>query len=356
MTALGRVTELTRKILAGIVGSIVALVLILGLIKAFGAIKEKLYPTPIAPPTVTFGKIPDITFPKNTSTLQFSYSINTLTGFLPTFSDRVTIYKLQQPTPNLLSYTKYQNMLNNLGFTTKPNQISDVTYSWQSNTPINKTITVNTLNSDFTYTTTYLSDSSYFADSNIPNKQTATQGALDFLTSLNLLPKDLDSTKTLSSLYTISSTGQLTPATNIASAQYAIVDFFQNDINKMHIFYPNAPHNNSMQVSLGALTGQLMVTDAKFMHRNILSDFSATYPIISSQEAFNDLKTGKAYIAGYDGSDNNISIKDVQLGYFLGDPNQQYLMPVIVFIADNNFFAYVSAISPQWIGNAPAAQ
>ncbi|MCL5432856.1 MAG: hypothetical protein M1524_01950, partial [Patescibacteria group bacterium] len=76
----------------------------------------------------------------------------------------------------------------------------------------------------------------------------------------------------------------------------------------------------------------------------------ATYPIKTADESFSDLQRGDAYIVSYDGTDPNIKIKNVYLGYYLGDTEQDYLMPIVVFEGNDNFVAFISAIKNEWLG------
>ncbi len=92
------------------------------------------------------------------------------------------------------------------------------------------------------------------------------------------------------------------------------------------------------------------IAQVDFSHQEI-SDENATYPIITSGQAFDALKNGQAHIASYEGEGKDISIKEVFIGYYLGDIRQDYLAPVIIFKGTDNFIAYVPAISSQWINN-----
>ena len=70
-------------------------------------------------------------------------------------------------------------------------------------------------------------------------------------------------------------------------------------------------------------------------------------------EAFSELQEGKAFIPSNSNNANisNISIRNVLLGYYMGENRQDYLLPIVVFEGDNNFIAYVSAVKDEWIGD-----
>ena len=98
-------------------------------------------------------------------------------------------------------------------------------------------------------------------------------------------------------------------------------------------------------VAAGSLTGK--VVDGKFSYQNIL-DESATYPIKTAGQALEELKNGKAYIATHTNTDTKVLIKNVYLGLYSEGRLQQYLTPVIVFEGNNEFIAFVPAITDEW--------
>lgn len=350
MTALHQATELARKFLA-----ICAMLVIGGLLIYFGikiglGIKEKLYPTPPTPPTVTFGKLPAVIFPTQPQDLpKFVYTLNTVTGSYPDFGDRAHVYPITQPQPNLLALKNTGNTVASAGFTSTPTAISDVTYAWTNTDSLPKTITMNIQTNNFTLSSDYLTDPTVVAAQNVPDETLSISTVTDFLTSLNTLPSDIDTNKTKVSLLAITN-GSLSPTSSLSTAQIVRVDLFQHDINGLPIFYTN-PSYSSMYLLIGSNgDGTPQIVAGSFVHKSISSN-SATYPIKTPEEAFKELQDGQGYIASFDPSQTQITIRNISMGYFMSDTDQPYLMPVIVFQGDNNFFAYVSAVSEDWIAH-----
>jgi hypothetical protein len=104
-----------------------------------------------------------------------------------------------------------------------------------------------------------------------------------------------------------------------------------------------------MSFLVGGGSEHAQVVEAHFYHYYPGKD-SATYPLKSSKELFNELLQGKAHIAAYDGSSPNVTITDISLAYYV-DSNHGYFMPVAVFKGSGNFYAYLPAVSDQWAGN-----
>ena len=103
MLTLNKATSLTKNIAkwsAIIVGSIILLLI---LVRVGKTLKEIIAPTPLPPPTVSFGKLPPIEFPKSSSVQQLNYSIDTVTGALPKFPDRTRVFKIERPNPDILA-------------------------------------------------------------------------------------------------------------------------------------------------------------------------------------------------------------------------------------------------------------
>lgn len=346
MATLHEVTTATRKILA--IGAMVGggLLTLIILFNIARTVKEIVSPTPPPPPTVSFGQLPDIAFPIPVVTQKFSYSINTLTGQLPQFSDRAHVYKIDLPQPNLLALQKMQDIVNKVGFIKQPTALSDTMYQWTNQDNLPKELIANILTNDFSIKSNYTTDPTVLQSANLPDQDNAIATVQSFLTNMGIMPKDLDSGKTKASLFSIVN-GKLTPATSLSTSQLIRVDLFQQDINKMQIYYPQ-PTYSTMYMYVAGGTTLPQIVEAKFIHQTITQD-EATYPIKTASEAFQNLKDGKAYIASYDGPDNTITIRNVSLAYYLGETQQRYLMPIIVFQGDDGFFAYVSAVTDEWV-------
>ncbi|HSW48387.1 MAG TPA: hypothetical protein VLG67_04900, partial [Candidatus Saccharimonadales bacterium] len=241
-------------------------------------------------------------------------------------------------------------------------------YEWDESTGINRKLRFNIVTFDFSLTSNYLSSLTVLGAAKLSNQTDAIQTVSDFLTSIQQLPTDIDLTKTQNpqsginyntypQLFAIRN-GVMVPTTSLSSAKVIRVDLYQKDLEydldtgkpgathvkmKVPVLYPHPPYST---MSFWVASGQnnQEVDSASFVHREILTDSPATYPIKTAQEAFDGLKNGDGYIPSYQGADKNILISNVYLAYYLGEENQAYLMPIIVFEGQDNFFAYVSAI------------
>ena len=71
---------------------------------------------------------------------------------------------------------------------------------------------------------------------------------------------------------------------------------------------------------------------------------SSTYPIISSKEAFENLKMGN-YWPVSDTSSNKVVIRKIYLAYFEPVNLTQFMQPIYVLEGDGGFVAYVRAVT-----------
>ena len=112
------------------------------------------------------------------------------------------------------------------------------------------------------------------------------------------------------------------------------------------MYYPRPPYSTINFLIVGDTIDP--VVEAQFFHQDI-AETGETYPIKTADQAFEELRNGKGYIASFFGTSTTVKIKDVTLGYYISDRPQEYLMPIIVFHGDNDFIAYVSAVQNTWI-------
>lgn len=328
---------------------IATVIVIMLILKVVFFVKEILYPTPPPKAEVAFGKLQPQNFPANAVSQNLTYSINTLTGSLPNLSSQLKIYRITPFQPDLLAVNKFQKRIRSVGFEEGYTAVSDKIFEWKSNQNyggIEKRIRFNTINNNFTITSLYKTDADVLNAKNLPTETTAIDTATNLLDSMRVMPEDIDLEKIKTNLFSIQN-GSLITATSLSNSQVIEVNFFQKDINKLPIFYerPNSS-NISILVAGGVYQGQ--VVGANFIYQPI-SEESSTYPLKSVTTAYEELKNGQAYIASYFGTAENITITNVFLAYYIGSQTQDFLMPVFVFEGNDGFFAYVPAVTDEWI-------
>jgi hypothetical protein len=303
---------------------------------------------PPAAPQAAFGKLPTVPFPSQVKE-NISYSLDTLTGFLPNFSDRAKVYKTVSDPPTLLGLDRTRGKVAKVGFSSSGTQISEDTYQWAGqNESLQTTMTMNIFSSDFTFSSSYLTSPSLEPFSGPDEKDEAIKIAKSFLSVMSIFPQDIDEDKTKATSYSLAN-GVLNPTSKISDTRIVKVDFFQKDLDGLPIYYQKGI-SSTFDFLIGKESKELKVVDARFFHKNI-SQTSSTYAIKTAGEAYSELKKGNAYIAYKNPNTVEFTIKKVFLGYYVGEGPQEFVMPVVVFEGTNNFVAYVSAIRDEWISN-----
>jgi hypothetical protein len=360
MVSLADISDDTRKFLKyGGIGLGALIILFIG-IKTVGLIINVLFPKPAPPPEQKFGKLPGIQFPNTSGQQDITYSLNTITGALPNFPDRLPVYKFTQNEPSLLALQNVREILSPLGYTLNETQLSNTLFQWSN--PDGSLIQYDIVNNNFKISSNYLYTTASQSAYSFPDTSQIIEYPLTYLGKINEDTSDVDSSLTQVSYYNIGG-NQLVPTENPSTAQVARVDMYQNNVpvdpftpfqdqvTDLPIFYAN-PGKSSLYFLLEPLNFDLKVVEAQFNHQTINlenTDAFSTYYIKTAQQAFNDLKSGNAYIINT-GTAKTVQINDIELGYYAGDGTNEYLMPIVVFKGDG-FTAYVNAIPTSSIGN-----
>ncbi len=376
-----------KKATIGSAFGIGAIIVLVVLFRVSILVKNVLFPPKIEPANHAYDILPAIQFPENIVAQNLTYSLNTISGELPEFPDRINVFPVIHPEPNLLNLDHAKEKALSLGFINiagnllPETALGDSVYQWKETSGINRKFTINTVNFNFDLKSDYITSITVLTAQYLSSQDNAIQVSHSFLDTINLFPDDINLEKTTTpnqtakyvtypQLFSIKN-GELIPTTSLSKAQIIRVDLYQKDMEyelntgvtndqkvlkriemKLPIMYPHPPYS-TMSFLVGSGQGDARVVSADFVHQEIQlpakDEEEATYPLKAAQTAFKELKDGNAYIAAYNGADTQILIKDVYLAYYLGEKEQSYLMPVYVFEGENGFFAYVSAVSTDWI-------
>lgn len=336
MPTLSQLTGETRTIFK-VLGIILGVIFLFFIVVT---IKNILFPAPPPPPTVSFGKLtpPDLPL----SSKIYDYKIETVTNSLPNVVSQERVYKIEGEQADLLALSRATDKVRQVGFTDPGTKISDNVYQW-TDSDTGRTLTMNIMDNNFNMVSNFLQTNT---PQFVGNANTAISAAKDFLSKMNLYKDDFDDSKTQVALFSVNNFS-LIPATSLSNTQVVRVSFFQKDIKGIPIFYPQTLIS-PVNFLIGNVKGENQVIEANFFYQKP-SETSSTYPLKTTQQAFNELKSGKAYIASYLGQGNSVSINKIYLGYFFSERRQAYLMPIIVFEGSDGFLAFVSAVKDEWV-------
>lgn len=338
MASLAIVTRETRIWLkyAGI--GLVFLLMLIFFIRGLIFVKEIFFPSKPPAPKQEFGKLAKY-FNKSQEAANINYRINTIDGTLPILPDRMNVYKLKQFQPSLLSLESAKNKINRNFIKSNPIKISDTIYEWnEAEKGIN--LQYNIINGNYSVSSNYLDNPTLTEASISQSSDNIIKGVEDYLKSFESDTSDLDfKSSTVTYLQLIER--RLEPAKNLGSAKLAKVDIKQKMVDETPIIYGD-PNDSNISFIVTYPNQNFTVVEGQYYHYLPILDQKSDYPIKTSIQAFDDLKSGNARVFNPNNL-INVDITDVHLKYYLDKNTNAYLQPIIVFTGIN-FTAYVDAI------------
>lgn len=300
-------------------------------------------------PTVRFGPLPAIPFPKPNQDLPtLQITVQTATGGFPKFPTQANVYYMPPYATNLFSFDSAQKKAVALGFENSPLQLSDTLYRFSAkNAP--STLELNIVTGAFSISYNLAANPSPI-NQLPPTPDAAVSQAKQLLGASGSLPEDIS--KGESSFEFLKVEGQnLVQALSLSDANFVRVNLFRKKYNELSAVTADPNQATVWFIMGGGNTGGKNVIAAQYRYYPIDEKKVETYPIKSPQEAVEELKNGKAYVANLGiNKDGNVTVRDVSLAYFDSDIFMQFYQPVYVFKGDRNFTAYVPAVTSDFYG------
>ena len=347
---LTNVTLMGRQVVKfGLIGLVVLMV---GRITVNGLIAywKATHPEPPPAPSVGFGKLPEINFPAQTEDeMPLSYKLETATGTTPDFGDRAKVYFMPKASASLLADQAAKEKASNLGYVFEPEVIGTELYRWSKSDPLLSTLELNIRSYSFSIATNYLSLPELLVNTTAPSGFEAVADVKNLLKRADLLPDDI-ATASGEIVYLKSLGGDLAPAVSQSDADFIQVDLNRNPIDGVfRMFTPQGYQGIISAILTGYYEGRDAVIDITYNYHPVDYEEIHTYPIRTSQSAWQLLQAGEGYIAEK-GSTDTAVIREVFLAYFDSYEEQEYLQPIYVFEnKDTGFLGYVSAVDPKLI-------
>jgi len=328
------------------------LVLLFVLKTSFGIAKSywrKLHPPPPPPPNTAFGKLPAISFPKEKSQKPTDLQLETAEGHLPTDLPSVEkVYFIPQIGGRFLSLDKATSLAEKLGFTAKPKKISENIY-WFDNSINNTQLKINVLTESFEYSYAYLGDQTLINPSSLPSETEAINITKTFLERIGKLTSDLKEGEYKPTYWKIT-TNKLVAAISPSEADFMRINIARIKIDDKYSVLPPNPNQDLVSVLISGIEIQSKnVVEVKYTHFPIDQEKFGTYPLKTIQQAWDEIKSGKYFLASFDGSQtSSVKIRKISMGYFNPPALARFLQPIFVFQGDNNFWGYVPAPPIEW--------
>lgn len=346
MTTLTETAFYTRKVVNYGVIAIVCFFILRAILGYAIETWRRLHPAPPPPPTVAFGKLPALQFPQKTNPPKINFVLEMIEGKTPLASPSGTVYFIAKPAANLLGLTRTTNLASRLNFKGEPQQLNPQTYRWQDLSSPFRFFEFDIITNNFKLTYDYALDLAVFNEKSLPDKEKAVSEAKTFLQNLGLT--SLINSPTFVSFWQLSG-NSLIKTTSLSTTDAVRVDLGREDINDLKVFSSAYPNELTHFLFSGNTDTQKRILETVYVYWPIDFLQSATYPLKTSQQAFEELKNGAGFVVNFTESEKTI-IRQIYLAYFYPDTYQPYLQPIFVFEGDGNFLAFVPAISPSWVG------
>jgi len=347
---LTNVTQMGRQAIK--FGLIFLVVLMVGriTINGFVAYWKATHPEPPPPPTVGFGKLPALEFPSQSDTDKpTSYKLETATGTTPDFGDRSKVFFMPNATASLLADQSAKATAAKLDYVFEPEAVTTELYRWNKSKPLLSTLEMNIRTKNFSITTNYLALPEILVNSNVPSGFDAISRVKDVLKRSDLLPDDV-ATASGEIVYLKSLGGELTPAVSQSDADFIQVDINRNPISGFfRMFTPSGYTGTINAILSGAFDSRDSIVELNYNYHEVDYQQVHTYPIRTSQSAWQLMQAGEGYIADK-GNQENAVIRTVSLGFYDSFEEQDYLQPIYVFEnKETGFLGYVPAVDPKYI-------
>lgn len=313
---------------------------------------SKFKPTPPPPPTVAFGKLPQIEFPEKPAgekpTSKLSFKLETIEGTLPSLPGVGRVYFMPIGKPDLLASERASQKVRKMGFTTQPQKLNESTYRWLSKDSPPVTLEMNIYTGKFHLRYPYETDQELLVSKNLPSDEQAKTESQNFLKSNQLLTGELEKGEAQISYWGLNPSG-LVPAISLSEAEFVRVNLFRADLDELKILPADPKESLVNFLFSGSKNLNKKIVEIKYTHFPVEKESFATYPLKPIAAAWQEMQEEKGYVAHLgQNNDGQIIIRRISLAYYDPAELQTYLQPIYVFEGDKNFFGYVPAITPEW--------
>ncbi len=312
---------------------------------------QALNPPPPPPPTMDFGLLPRVIFPKETGRPKLTLELPT--GIIPKFPDRMFVYYAPTKRSGFLDAQTGIDTARALGFTFNPNILNETTYVWTNQDLLSSKIQMDIVSGHFTLTRQWQNNPALLSLSNFTSDQQVIGDVMNYLRRGNLFPNDVDREQKVTYLKAVP--GKLTQTISLSEADFVQVDLFRNNLNTIdsttkkvvssYPFYRLDPDYGLIRaIESGSGDNTSRVVKLDYNYTTVDYTKSGTYPIKTGGMAWQEFSSGRGYVSDKSPKTGSIAIRRVLLGYF-DSPSQNYAMPIYVFLGDQGFVGYVSAVT-----------
>ncbi len=307
-----------------------------------GTIKDSLTGSNKLAPTVAFGKLPQLDLSEGVRFASGTvYKIETVSGDLPNLPASSKVFSFEEETATFSDLEDSKAKARALGLSDQPFEYAGGKVKFRDPNDPDKTLTVETINQAFKLEGDYL-ENPEIVSNKIESEDTVKKSIVDFFEEVGVSVRNFQEDDIVTEFYKIEE-GQLVEALSLSNANLVKVIFNNPKLADLEVFDIRLNNPNVWALSSGR-----KIVAAEYNINRFSKHKFATYPLKSSQQAFEELKNGKGVLNG-NFADEVFEIRKVKLGYLDTRAPQRYLQPVFIFEGDDGLAAFVGAVDSAWI-------
>ncbi len=304
-----------------------------------------LFPKKPPPPTVLFGPLPAIPFPENRADpSKLKFTLETAERSLPKLPTQSAVYYMPKDVATLSSVDEGLQKAKGLGFSGQGEKVTETLYRFR-HPSLPKTLEINIVSKIFSLSYDLALDPTPI-DAIPPTPEIAASYVRSYLAGADLLPEDLTGPTT--HRYLKVEQGKLVPAISQSEAQIIEINLFRSNFDELPSIGEDVGEANVWFLVSGSRLAERRILSGEFRYFPVDAERISTYPIKTSEQAWEDLANGKVYIAKSP-PEGEVVIRRVYLANYDPSNSAEFFQPIIVFEGDN-FAAYVPAVTDEYYG------
>ena len=353
MASLTQASIIARKVIRyGIYALILIIVARFALRGGIG-LYRRIFPTPPPEPTLAFGLLTALPFPEEPRPENLNLSLELAEGQLPELPIQEAVYFMPEFKPNIQVLDEAKRKAQSMGFNPEGRiiveNVPNVYIFDRGQTP--SSMTMNIVTGVFSISYNVNEDPSVL-NGVPPSGEQAISQARSFLQAAKILEDDLKTSPATNEFLRLEE-GRFVRAISQSEANVAKANIFRANYGSgenIPAVTPDMPEANVWFIFAPRAN---QVIAAEYHYFPVDASSLGTYPLKTAQTAWDELQSGGGFIANLgDNPEANVVIRHVYLAYYDAGQYSPYYQPVVVFEGDNNFFAYVPAVTNEYYGRA----
>lgn len=347
MASLTQASIIARKTIRYSIYSIILLIVGRVVINAGFKIFRVIFPEPPPPPEVCFGKLTTLPFPEGAPGFEnLTFTLETATGDLPAFPEQLSVHFMPKAPASLQNLELAKQKALSLGFQPGGRELVETVFLFQHSTAPSS-LTMNIVSGIFSISYD-LRANPRAIDNLPPAPEAASVKVRSYLSQAGLFKEDLSGPATYNFIKIVE--GRFEERVSLSESDLTKVNLFRKNFNDISPVTPNPKQSNVWFMLSGSRDKENQIIAAEYQYYPIDEERGCTYPLITAKQAWESLTSGSGFIASTDNNQTQITIRRVYLAYYDAGQYTEFYQPVVVFEGDNNFVAYIPAVTGDFYG------